>query len=158
MRISALPVVVIVAAMALAGTAQAQSFPAGGPTLEEVSTWLRGQGLDTRVEGDRVQSGANGVSWDLTGFDCTAGRCRSWQFSAGFLIPNMPEGAVSRWNLERRYLKALEVPSADGPAVAAQYDVLITPGMTWDAMTEHMRLFASVAPLFAAEMGAIVEE
>jgi hypothetical protein len=158
MRFPALSAVVVAFAMAIASPTVAQPLPSGGPNADEVAGWLRGQGLEAAVDGDHVRSGANGVSWDLTGFDCAAGRCRSWQFSAGFLIPDMADGAVARWNRERRYLKAFELERPDGTAAVAQYDVLITPGMTWEAMTEHMRLFASVAPLFAVEMGAIREE
>ena len=148
------------AAVAFAQPAAAQVLPQGGPTAGEIAQWLRSQGLDAVVSDDatQVQSGANGVAWDLAGFDCEAGRCRSWQFTAGFLIPAMPDGAVDRWNQQRRYLKAFELTRPEGTAAVAQYDVLITPGMTWEAMTEHMRLFASVAPLFALEMGAIREE
>ena len=153
----------IAAAVGFAATAaQAQPIAQGGATAPEIVAWLQAQGLDAAVREDAaapaVASGANGVSWDMNGFDCQAGRCASWQFSAAFLIPNIPEGAVERWNLERRYLKAFEIEAQGGTAAVAQYDVLITPGMTWEGMTEHMRLFASVAPLFAADMGAVVEE
>ena len=154
----------LIAALAVlaAGHVAAQPVPEAGPSAQDIAGWLQGQGLDAAVRDDgdapRVASGANGVSWDVTGFDCEAGRCRSWQFSAGFLIPTMPEGAVARWNQQRRYLKAFELERPGGTAAVAQYDVLITPGMTWEGMTEHMRLFASVAPLFALEMGAIREE
>lgn len=153
----------IAAAIGFATTAaQAQPIAQGGATAPEIAVWLQDQGLDAAVREDAsapaVASGANGVSWDMNGFDCQAGRCASWQFSAAFLIPNIPEGAVERWNLERRYLKAFEIEAQGGTAAVAQYDVLITPGMTWEGMTEHMRLFASVAPLFAADMGAVVEE
>lgn len=145
-----------------AGTVQAQALPEGGATAQEIAGWLQGQGLDAAVRTDSespsVASGANGVSWEMNGFDCEAGRCASWQFSAAFLIPAIPEGAVERWNMQRRYLKAFEMTAQGGTAAVAQYDVLITPGVTWEGMTEHMRLFASVAPLFALEMGAIVEE
>ena len=153
----------IAAAVAIAATAaQAQPIAQGGATAPEIAAWLQAQGLDAAIREDAaapaVASGANGVSWDMNGFDCQAGRCASWQFSAAFLIPNIPEGAVERWNVERRYLKAFEIEAQGGTAAVAQYDVLITPGMTWEGMTEHMRLFASVAPLFAADMGAVVEE
>lgn len=150
------------AMIALPAAAFAQPLPEGGPTAQEIVGWLQDQGLDAAVREDAaspaVATGANGVSWDLNGFDCQAERCASWQFSAAFLIPAIPEGAVERWNLERRYLKAFEIQAPQGRAAVAQYDVLITPGMTWEGMTEHMRLFASVAPLFAADMGAVVEE
>lgn len=153
---------IAVVAVLTAGPVAAQALPDGGPNAQEIAGWLQGQGLDAAVleegEAPRVESGANGVSWDVTGFDCEAGRCGSWQFSAGFLIPEMQDGAVARWNQQRRYLKAFELDQPGGTAAVAQYDVLITPGMTWDGMTEHMRLFASVAPLFALEMGAIREE
>ena len=154
--------VIAAALTVVSGVAAAQPLSEGGATAPEIVAWLQGQGLDAAVREDAaapaVATGANGVSWDLNGFDCQAGRCSSWQFSAAFLIPNIPEGAVERWNLERRYLKAFEIQAAEGTAAVAQYDVLITPGMTWEGMTEHMRLFASVAPLFAADMGAVVEE
>lgn len=160
MSVRLVPQVLALVAVAAAQPVAAQALPQGGPTAGEVAQWLQGQGLDATVRAgeNQVQSGANGVSWDLVGFDCEAGRCQSWQFSAGFLIPAMPDDAVDRWNQQRRYLKAFELVQPEGTAAVAQYDVLITPGMTWEAMTEHMRLFASVAPLFAVEMGAIAEQ
>ena len=153
------PIAVAVVALAAGQPAAAQEFPRGGPSAAEIAGWLQSQGLDAVARDESsVASGANGVAWDVVGFDCEAGRCQSWQFSAGFLIPTMPEGAVARWNQQRRYLKAFELEQPGGTAAVAQYDVLVTSGMTWEAMTEHMRLFASVAPLFALEMGAIREE
>ena len=144
-----------VALVSLAAPAAAQTLPAGGPSAAEMAEWLRTQGLDAAVRPgeDQVQSGANGVSWEVVGFDCEAARCRSWQFSAGFLLPALPEGAIADWNRSRRYLKGFEFQQPDGVAAVVQYDVLITPGMTWGAMTEHMHLFASVAPQFAVAMG-----
>lgn len=145
-----------------ASAAQAQPVEQGGATAQEIVAWLQGQGLDAAVRQDAAQpsvaSGANGVSWDLNGFDCQAARCASWQFSAAFLLPDVTDEAIARWNVERRYLKAFRIQTDEGPAAVAQYDVLITPGVTWEGMTEHMRLFASVAPLFAVDMGAVVEE
>lgn len=145
-----------------AAAAQAQPLEAGGATAQEIETWLLGQGLDAAVRTDASQpsvaTGANGVSWEMNGFDCQATRCASWQFSAAFLIPSVTDEAIARWNVERRYLKAFRIQTDDGAAAVAQYDVLITPGTTWEGMTEHMRLFASVAPLFAVDMGAVVED
>lgn len=153
----------IAAAIGFAATAaQAQPIAQGGATASEIASWLQDQGLDAVVrEGaaaPAVATGANGVSWDLSGFDCQADRCASWQFTAAFLLPEVTDSAIARWNVERRYLKAFRMETENGAAAVAQYDVLITPGMTWEGMTEHMRLFASVAPLFAADMGAVVEE
>ena len=57
-----------------------------------------------------------------------------------------------------RDARAFELDHAEGRAAVLQYDVMITPGMGWEAMTEHMRLFASLAPLYGLEVGAVREE
>lgn len=155
-------ILIATAVVGMASAAHAQALPEAGPSAGEVAAWLQGEGLDVAVQNDaeapRVSSGANGVSWDVVGYDCAAGRCRSWQFSAGFLLQAVNEGAAERWNINRRYARAFELDHAEGRAAVLQYDVMITPGMGWEAMTEHMRLFASLAPLYGLEVGAVREE
>lgn len=147
----------VVAASGLAPAAIAQPLPEGGATAQEIADWLRREGLDAEVrsEGDDVwvASGANGLSWDLNAYDCQAGRCASWQFSAGFVMDRLPDGVLNDWHLRHRYIKAFSVAQGDGVAVLAQYDVLLAPGTTWEGMSEHLYLFAGTLPEFAAHIG-----
>lgn len=143
-------------ALSAAGAASAQAVPQGGLTAPEVAAWLQGQGLEvTILDGDQpgVSTGANGVGWDVLGFDCEAGRCGSWQFSAGFLVDTIAPDAISTWNRDWRFLKAFSFAHEGGVAAMAQYDVLIVPGTTFEGLTEHMILFATFAPRFGEHIG-----
>lgn len=143
-------------AVSMAGAAAAQAVPPGGLTAQEVAAWLQGQGLEVRLqEGDQpsVATGANGVGWDVLGFDCEAGRCSSWQFSAGFLVDAIAPDAISTWNREWRFIKAFSFEHEGGVAAVAQYDVLLVPGTTYEGLTEHMILFATFAPRFGEHIG-----
>ncbi|WP_296819311.1 YbjN domain-containing protein [Brevundimonas sp.] len=144
------------ASLDFAGPALAQAVPEGGLTAAEIHAWLVAQGLDAEIsagEQPMVSSGANGVSWDVVGFDCEAGRCGSWQFSAGFLMDSIDPEAISNWNRDRRFLKAFAFGHDEGAAAVAQYDVLIVPGMTYEGLTEHLILFATFAPEFGRSLG-----
>ena len=151
-------IAVVALSSLLAAPAFAQPIPQDGVSATEIHSWLQGQGLDARINTEastpQVLSGANGISWDVTGFDCQADRCRSWQFSAGFRMESAPDGSVARWNQERRYLKAYETERDGARAAIVQYDVLLTVGSTWEGLTEQMHLFAGTAPLFAVAIGA----
>lgn len=148
-----------VLAVSAAVPALAQPLPQGGPSHQEIADWLRREGLDAEVrsEGEEtwVASGANGVSWDMNGYDCAEGRCAAWQFSAAFLVDGLGPDTVNRWNTERRYLKAFSAPHPEGAAVIVQHDILVTPGLDWAAMTEHLRLFAGTVPAFAEHIGYV---
>lgn len=156
---SLLPAVAFAASVAVSTAVAAQPIPEGGLTAQEVAVWLRGEGLDAQVredaDGPQVASGANGVGWDMIGFDCQAGRCASWQFSAAFLVDSDPAAAVAQWNVQRRYLKAFVLTEGGRTAAVAQYDVLLASGSTYEGLVEHMRLFASTAPLFAQDIGVL---
>ena len=158
MNRSALAIPALALCVFFATPTLAQTIPAGGATAQDIQGWLTAQGLDAAARTDAasptVMSGANGVSWDVIGFDCQAERCGSWQFSAAFRADALQAGAVERWNAQRRYLKAFEA-TLDNQAVAVvQYDVLLVPGSTWEGLTAHMNLFAGTVPLFAIEIGA----
>lgn len=148
------------ASLLFAGSAQAQAVPEGGLTAQEVAAWLQGQGLEVQVgsgEQPSVSTGANGVSWDVAGFDCVEGRCSSWQFSAGFLMDALAPDAINSWNRDWRFLKAHAFPHEGGVAALAQYDVLIVPGTTYEGLTEHMIVFATFAPRFGEHIGWVRE-
>ncbi len=144
------------ASLLFAGAASAQAIPDGGLTAPEVAAWLQGQGLEVQVgtgEQPSVSTGANGVSWDVAGFDCVEGRCSSWQFSAGFLLDAIAPDAINSWNRDWRFLKAFSFPQDSGVAAIAQYDVLLVPGSTYEGLSEHMIVFATFAPRFGEHIG-----
>lgn len=149
----------VLAVCAAAPAAQAQPLPQPGATHQDIADWLGREGLDAEVRTDGsgawVASGANGLSWDVNGYDCENDRCSSWQFSAGFLMDRLPDGLLNSWHTERRYLKAFSAPEGDGVAVIVQYDVLVTPGLGWEAMREHLYLFAGTLPEFADHIGFV---
>lgn len=149
----------VLAVSAVAPSAQAEPLPQGGVTYQDIAAWLVREGLDAEVRTDGedtwVASGANGLSWEVNGYDCQADRCASWQFSAAFLVDRLPEDALNSWHARWRYLRAYSAPRAAGTAVVAQYEVLGAPGLSWEAMREHLYLFAGTLPHFAEHIGFV---
>lgn len=119
----------------IASPAWAQTAAPGtwkGLTVAEVTGQLTASGLIVeapQVQGDRVYipvtDGA--VRSIVTLFSCTDGACPDVQFTAAFAGPQATPDIVTRWNAERRFVKAFYAFSEEaneGQAVA-QYDVLL---------------------------------
>jgi hypothetical protein len=143
MKLSPVAVAAALSLGVFAGTANARDLPAGGLTYDEVASWLRASGLPAEIKPDTstgagpeeriVSSSADGVNFDIYFYGCTAGRCDSIQYAAGW--PSSP-GSLDRigaWNLSKRYIRAY---ATAGGQYWAEYDVDVSPGGTYE-MLDH---------------------
>jgi Putative bacterial sensory transduction regulator len=139
----------------IASPAGAQTATPGtwkGLTVAEITGQLTASGLVVeapRVLGDRVYipitDGA--VRSVVTLFSCTDGACPDVQFTAAFSGPQATPDIVSRWNAERRFVKAFYAFSQEeneGQAVA-QYDVLLNPVIGPAQLDDPIQVWRSLA-------------
>jgi hypothetical protein len=94
----------------------------------------------------RVDDGP--LRWVMTLFSCTDGACPDVQFTAVFSGVNATPEIVSRWNGERRFVKAFHaLPEEEGgePQAVAQYDVLLSPGAGAAQLDDPIQVWRSLA-------------
>jgi hypothetical protein len=119
----------------LAGAARARDIPAGGLTYEEVAAWLRDSGYPAQVKPDPttgatadsriVSSSIDGVNFDIYFYVCSAGRCGSVQYAAGWTSSAGSPDRIGAWNRDKRYIRAYTTSNGQ---YWAEYDVDIDPG------------------------------
>ncbi len=152
--------------LALASPTLAQTAPApaasapaqaagrwNGLSVADVVARLTAAGLTVaapQTNGDRtylrVDDGP--MRWVMTLFSCTDGACPDVQFTAVFAGANATPENVSRWNGERRFVKAFyAAPETEGgePQAVAQYDVLLSPGAGPAQLDDPIQVWRSLA-------------
>jgi len=88
------------------------------------------------------------LRWVVTLFSCTDGSCPDIQFTAAFSGTNATPDIISRWNGERRFVKAFyAAPAAEGGEgqAVAQYDVLLSAGVDAGQLDDHIQVWRSLA-------------
>lgn len=139
-----------------ATTAQAAPYPAGGVTAAEAATILKAKGLQAEITKDdagdpMIKSASEGVSWRIYFYNCTAGRCNSIQFSAGFDLDNgITYSKANEWNYTKRFSRAALDDDMD-PYV--RYDVDAEKGFTSEAMALAVETWLLVLPSFSEFVG-----
>jgi len=145
----------VLAQTAPAAAIEATAAPArwNGLPIAEIVARLTSAGLGVstpQASGDRtylrVEDGP--LRWVVTLFSCTDGQCPDVQFTAAFSGTNATPDIVSRWNAERRFVKAFyaapETEGGEGQAVA-QYDVLLVPGVGASQLDDPIQVWRSLA-------------
>jgi len=141
---------------AAASTAMAKPYPAGGVTAAEVAAALKDKGLPAEVtkddEGDpMIKSSSNDLNWRVYFYNCTAGRCKSIQFSAGFdLDDGMTYAKINEWNYTKRFSRAALDDEMD-PYV--RYDIDAESGFTSETMALGIDTWQLVLPVFSEFIG-----
>jgi len=158
-----LSTVVVAAALSLgvlAGTANARDIPAGGLTYEEVASWLRASGFPAEIKPDQstgatpderiVSSSADGVNFDIYFYGCSAGRCDSIQYAAGW--PSSPGSTdrINAWNLSKRYARAYTTAAGQ---YWAEYDIDVSPGGTYEQLDHTLVRWRSIVGEYKTYMG-----
>ena len=154
---------VVLAAPVLAQTAPAAPAPPGTPaaaparwsglTVAEITGRVTAAGLTVappQTNADRVYLRVEDgpMRWVMTLFSCTDGACPDIQFTAVFAGANATPEIVSRWNGDRRFVKAFyAAPDAEGgdPQAVAQYDVLLSPGAGPQQLDDPIQVWRSLA-------------
>jgi hypothetical protein len=145
---------------AFAGTANARDIPSGGLTYEEVASWLHASGYPATIKPDQsdgakpeeriVSSSIDGVNYDIYFYGCSAGRCDSIQYAAGW--PSSP-GSLARinaWNTEKRYIRAYTTSSGQ---YWAEYDIDVSPGGTYEQLDHTLTRWRSIIGEYKTYMG-----
>jgi hypothetical protein len=148
--------------MALAAQpATARDLPTGGMTAQEVAAWLTAGGYSAAVKpdpttpGDQIISSTiNGVDYDIYMYACTAGRCKSLQYAAGW--PVSAAGSVDvatkimAWDRENRFLRAYI--SGSGQNFWGELDIDISPGGTYEGLDRSLARWSAVVGSFKTYM------
>ncbi len=156
------------ALLALAAPAFAQSAPTApaapetrsaaparwsGLTVAEITGRLTAAGLTVappQTNADRVYLRVDDgpMRWVMTLFSCTDGACPDVQFTAVFSGADATPDIVSRWNGDRRFVKAFyAAPETEGadPQAVAQYDVLLSQGAGPQQLDDPIQVWRSLA-------------
>lgn len=141
--------------------AAARDLPTGGMTAQEVADWLTASGYSAQVKpdpttpGDQIISSTiNGVNYDIYMYACTAGRCRSLQYAAGW--PTSAAGNVDvatkllTWDRENRFIRAYI--SESGKNFWGEFDIDISPGGTYEALDRSLTRWSAAVGSFKAYM------
>jgi len=140
----------------LAGGAQARSIPEAGMTAEEVLAFVKGAGLEAKIEktdeGEPyIATSKDGVNFDLDLYDCEKARCRAVQFVASFELKTpLTAEQVNTWNLQKRYVRAYTNKGGD---VLFAYDANVAPGGTSEALQDDLDIFLQFIPEILEHIG-----
>lgn len=143
------------AGVTCSSAAAARDLPADGVTRAEIAQWLQGHGYKADMHNDAngepiISSGAQGINFDIYFYGCTAGRCRSFQYAAGW-TESRPLDKLNAWNRDKRWIRSYL--TASGKSVYGEYDVKIAPGGTWEQVDETLDQWNSAIVDFRTYMG-----
>lgn len=137
--------------------AMARDLPAGGMTIEEVAAWLKQGGFTARVHAEKstqngpiVSTSIDDVATDIYLYDCTANRCRAWQYASGWDDSARPAEKINEWNEDHRYLRAYQANQSD---LWAEYDIDISPGGTYEQLDGALTRFRASLKTFKTFFG-----
>jgi hypothetical protein len=145
---------------AIAGTATARDIPSGGLTYDEVASWLRASGYPATIKPDTsdgaksyeriVSSSIDGVNYDIYFYGCSAGRCDSIQYAAGWPSSPGSRDRINAWNTEKRYIRAYTTSSGQ---YWAEYDIDVSPGGTFEQLDHTLVRWRSIIGEYKTYMG-----
>lgn len=147
-RVAAMAALVALAA----GAVQAKPLPAEGMTPQEFAAFLQEQGYRANLKQDKdgktfVESATGGVNFDVYFFDCKT-RCAAIQIAAGWSMETVPTlEKVNGFNTSFRWLKA---NLFDDKSLWAEMDVTLGPGVTTEALEDHLGVWESGLENFKA--------
>lgn len=139
-----------------AASAEARPYPAGGVTASEMADILRAGDVKVEITKDDVgdpmiKATSGGINWRVYFYDCTAGRCKSIQFSAGFDLDNgITYAKTNEWNYTKRFSRAALDDDMD-PYV--RYDLDAERGFTTEAAALGLETWQLVLSSFTDFIG-----
>src|SRR5579863_10531082 len=120
-----------VAVALYASAAPAKDLPDKGLSIEQVASWLQGEGykaeMQKRSDGTpNIASSSDGQTFHIYMYDCKDDVCASLQFSEGFDTKGTFNGdKINDWNKSNRWARAY-VDKDNDPWI--EYDVDLAPG------------------------------
>lgn len=146
-----------IAAVALsAAPAAALTYPVAGVSAQDVASVLRAKNLPVEITKDdagdpMIKSSSDDLNWRVYFYDCTAGRCTSIQFSAGFdLDKGMTYSKCNEWNYTKRFGRCALDDEMDP---YARYDIDVGKGYTSESMAYALDTWLLVVPTFSKFIG-----
>jgi len=128
----------------VSNAALAKDLPAGGMTINDLVSWLQGQGYKAEIQtakdgSHNIASAADGSNFHIYQYDCKNGRCGSMQFSVGFDTKGaFGPGPMNDWNRDNRWVRAY-VDKVNDPWL--EYDVDLTPGGTYELLNDEFAIW-----------------
>lgn len=135
--------------------AAAYTYPVG-VSAQEVASVLRARKLAVEITKDdagdpMIKSSSDNLNWRVYFYDCTAGRCTSIQFSAGFDLDNgMTYSKCNEWNYTKRFARCGLDDEMDP---YARYDIDVAKGYTSELMDYALATWLLVVPTFSKFIG-----
>ena len=136
--------------------AAAYTYPSAGVSAQEVAAVLRANSLPVEITKDdagdpMIKSSSSDLNWRIYFYDCTAGRCTSIQFSAGFDLDNgMTYAKCNEWNYTKRFGRCALDDEMDP---YARYDIDVAKGYTSESMGYALDTWLLVVPTFSKFIG-----
>ena len=136
--------------------AAAYVYPTAGVSAQEVAAVLRARKLPVEITKDdagdpMIKSASNDLNWRIYFYDCTAGRCTSIQFSAGFDLDNgMTYAKCNEWNYTKRFSRCALDDEMDP---YTRYDIDVAKGYTSESMDYALATWLLVVPTFSTFIG-----
>lgn len=134
------------------GAVEAKTIGKAGLTAAEVASWLKREGIETKVV--KTEAGEfyidstydDGGRFQFFLLDCKQERCISGQFFTVYTAETkLSLEASNTWNTGNRFVKA-HVVDDRGPMVT--YDVTLAPGVTYASLTDSLEIWLEAAARF----------
>jgi len=148
--------VAVSAVVCTAMPAAAYTYPVAGVSAQEVASVLRARKLPVEITKDdagdpMIKSSSDDINWRVYFYDCTAGRCTSIQFSAGFDLDNgITYSKCNEWNYTKRFARCALDDEMDP---YARYDIDVGKGYTSESMDYALATWLLVVPTFSKFIG-----
>jgi len=146
-----------IAAIVISTPAPAKDIPGGGMTVQDVANWLLSEGYQAKIvtgnDGQQtISSSSGGINFHVGFYDCKGARCGSIQFFAGFDTKGaLNPVKMNDWNHTERWARAY-VDKTNDPWI--EMDVDITPGGTFELLSDEFATWRSVLDHFKTFIGA----
>lgn len=133
--------------------ALAKNIPDGGVTVDELAAWLHSGGyqanIQTMKDGQHsIETGADGIPFHITLYDCKNARCGSIQFVYGLDTKGRFNAVkMNAWNRHERWARAY-VDDVNDPWL--EYDVDLTPGGTYELLGDEFGVWRNALRDFRA--------
>ena len=136
--------------------ASIRPIPDGGLTVEEVATWLEGEGYTVKIvtgeSGNRhILTNTQGSPLNIFFGDCKGERCASLELAAGFSTGGKFDvSQINAWNYDNRWCRAY-YDDVRNPWLRMNID--LSPGGTYEALNDRFATWNRTLGRFTDKYG-----
>jgi hypothetical protein len=133
-----------------------RAIPDGGLTIEEMATWLEGEGYAVKfVTGEsgkrHIETNTQGSPLNIFFGDCKGERCAVLEFAAGFSTHGKFDiSQINGWNYDNRWCRAYYDGDKD-PWLKMNID--LSPGGTYEALSDRFEIWNRTLGRFIEKFG-----